>query len=125
MTDKDENLGSQVPSKAAILATELKTEKKRLQEELDELHTQYEDIKPTTPTGTVDWFVKWFAVICAVIGVFMITAGLVIYGQIFYVVSSIAWIYVGMSWGDRAIMIGSSITGTAVMMKLVEYFITL
>lgn len=113
------------PSKAAILATELKAEKKRLEEELEELHTDYDNIKPTTPTGTVDWFVKWAAVIMAVIGVFMITAGLTIYGQIFYVASAIAWIYVGMSWGDRAIMIGSSITGTAVMMDLVKYFMAL
>ena len=112
-------------SKAALLARELQQEKKRLQEELGELQVEYENIKPTTPTGTVDWFVKWFAVIMAVIGVFMITAGLTTYGQIFYICSAFAWVYVGMSWGDRAIMIGSSITGTAVMMDLVKTFMTL
>ena len=113
------------PSKAAMLAKELTQEKKRLQEELDELHIEYEAVKPTTPTGTRDWVVKWAAVIMAVIGVFMITAGLTVYGQIFYVASAIAWIYVGMQWSDRAIMIGSSITGTAVMMDLVKHFMTL
>ncbi len=113
------------PSKAATLAKELQAEKKRLQEELDELQSEYENIKPTTPTGTVDWFVKWFAVSMAVIGVFLISAGLTTYGQIFYVISAIAWIYVGMSWQDRAIMIGSSITGTAVMMNLVKTFMLL
>ena len=46
------------------------------------------------------------------------------YGQIAYVISSIGWIYVGMAWSDRAIMIGSSISGTAVMMNLVQGLVT-
>ena len=41
-------------------------------------------------------------------------------GQVSYILSSIGWIYVGMAWSDRAIMIGSSISGTAVMMNLVQ-----
>jgi len=122
MTENTET-GAAAPSKAATLARELQQEKKRLQQELAELLTEYENIKPTTPTGTVDWFVKWFAVSMAVIGVFLISAGMVTYGQIFYVISAIAWIYVGMSWQDRAIMIGSAISGTAVMMNLVELLV--
>ena len=110
----------QQPSKAAILANELKAEKKRLEEELEELHTDYENIKPTTPTGTVDWVVKWIAVTAGVIGIFLFSAGLDFYGQICYIASAIAWIYVGMNWGDRAIMIGSSISGTAVAMNLLQ-----
>lgn len=107
-------------SKAAKLAMELSREKKRLQEELSELQHEYDVVKPTTPTGTVDWYVKWVAMILAVIGVFMISANFIIYGQIAYILSSIGWIYVGMQWSDRAIMIGSAISGTAVAMNLVE-----
>lgn len=106
-------------SKAATLAMELSKEKKRLENELAELQDEYDEVKPTTPTGTVDWYVKWMAMILAVIGVFSISAGYTTYGQIAYILSSIGWIYVGMQWSDRAIMIGSSISGTAVAMNMV------
>ena len=56
----------------------------------------------------------------AVCGIFLISANLLTYGQVAYIISSIGWIYVGIQWGDRAIMIGSSIAGTAVAMNLVE-----
>ena len=98
---------------------ELSKERKRLKQELAELHAEVEDLTPTTPTGTVDWYVKWIAMILAVIGVFSISAGFTVYGQVAYILSSIGWVYVGMAWSDRAIMIGSSITGTAVAMNLV------
>ena len=107
-------------TKAGRLAMELSQEKKRLKQELEELQTEYDEIKPTTPTGTRDWYVKWIAMLLAVAGIFLISASFTLYGQIAYVVSCIGWIYVGMQWGDRAIMIGSAVTGTAVAMSLIE-----
>ena len=107
-------------SKAATLAMELSKEKRRLQEELSELQDEYDIVKPTTPTGTIDWYVKWGAMVLAVLGVFLISAEQLQFGQVSYIISSIGWIYVGMAWGDRAIMIGSSISGTAVAMNLVQ-----
>ena len=107
-------------SKAGKLAMELAEEKRRLTQELEELQVEYEGVKPTTPTGTPDWYVKWGAMIFAVIGVFLMSAGLPIPGQIAYIASGIGWIYVGMQWSDRAIMIGSAITSTAVAMNLME-----
>lgn len=107
-------------SNAKKLAQEYAQERKRLKAELAELQTEIEDLTPTTPTGTTDWYVKWLSMILAVSGVFLISAGLGYYGQIAYIVSSIGWVYVGVTWGDRAIMIGSAITGTAVMMNLVQ-----
>lgn len=114
--------GSQM-SKAGKLAMELATEKKRLQQELDDLQIQYEEIKPTTPTGTVDWYVKWVSMFLAVIGVFLINAHLVLWGQVAYVVSSFGWVYVGGVWNDRAILIGSAISGTAVAINLVQHLV--
>ena len=110
-------------SKAGKLAMELATEKKRLQQELDDLQIQYEEIKPTTPTGTIDWYVKWVSMFLAVFGIFLINAHLVMYGQIAYVISSAGWVYVGGVWNDRAILIGSAISGTAVCMNLVQYLV--
>jgi len=116
--DEYKELASQ--TRARNLAMELSKERKRLKQELAELHAEVEDLTPTTPTGTVDWYVKWASMIFAVVGVFLISANFIMYGQVAYVISSIGWVFVGMVWSDRAIMIGSSISGTAVMMNLVQ-----
>ena len=120
---KEEFRAEHRASRATELARDLSKERKRLKAELAELSIQVEDLTPTTPTGTPDWYVKWTATILAVIGVFIISAGLSHYGQVLYLISSICWVYVGMCWSDRAIMIGSSISGTAVAMNLVQGYI--
>ena len=122
-TTQEEYKEASSESRARNLAMELSKERKRLKQELSELQTEVEDLTPTTPTGTPDWYVKWAATILAVTGVFIISAGFGIYGQIMYLLSSICWVYVGMAWSDRAIMIGSSITGTAVAMNLVQVLV--
>ena len=109
-----------ITTKAGRLAMELSIEKKRLVQELEELQGEYDDIKPLTPTGTRDWYVKWGSMILGVLGVFLISAEIYFFGQIAYLISAIGWIYVGMQWGDRAIMIGSAISGTAVAMFLID-----
>ena len=93
-----------------------------LQTKVAELQTEYDEIKPTTPTGTTDWYVKWISMLLAVVGIFLISASLTFYGQIAYIVSCLGWIYVGMQWGDRAIMIGSAVSCTAIAMNLVNTF---
>ena len=117
---KEEYHEASSASRATKLAMELSKERRRLKQELADLQHEVEDLTPTTPTGTPDWYVKWFATILAVAGVFMISAGFTQYGQIAYLISSMCWVYVGMVWSDRAIMIGSSISGTAVAMNLVN-----
>jgi len=110
-------------TKAGKLAMELGAERKRLKKELSELQSEVEDLTPTTPVGTVDWYVKWTSMAFAVCGVFLISAGLMFWGQIAYMLSAVGWVFVGMAWGDRAIMIGSAITGTAVAMNFVQRLI--
>ena len=113
---------SSTMSKAGKLAMELAEEKRRLVSELSELQEQYESAKPTTPVGTPDWYVKWSATLLAVAGVFIMSAGLTTVGQIMYAMAGVCWIFVGMQWSDRAIMIGSAITTTAVCMNLVTTY---
>ena len=107
-------------SKAGRLAMELNAERKRLKEEMEVLQLEVEDLKPATPTGTIDSYVKWIATILAVVGVFLQSAEFMTEGRIAYALSSIAWTYVGHCWNDKAIMIGSAITGTAVLLTLAE-----
>ena len=114
ISEINSNLTGSAMTKAGRLAMELSHEKRRLKQELEELQSEYDDIKPTTPTGTTDWYVKWLSMLLAVAGVFLISASFVLYGQVAYLISTIGWIYVGMQWSDRAIMIGSAISGTAI-----------
>jgi hypothetical protein len=115
----DEFAGSTM-SKAGRLAMELNKERKRLKQEMEELQLEVEDLKPATPTGTVDSHVKWLATILGVAGVFIMSAGFGTAGQVCYAMAACAWVYVGHCWNDKAIMIGSAISGTAVLMNLVE-----
>ena len=119
-SDVSETFEGSTMSKVGRLAMELNKERKRLKQEMEELQLEVDDLKPATPTGTIDSYVKWIATVLAVIGVFLISAGLGTLGQVSYAFSAVAWVYVGHCWNDKAIMIGSAITGTAVMMNLVE-----
>ena len=109
-------------SKAGQLARELNAERQRLKEELAEAQEQVDIFSPSTPTGGIDSYIKWLATILAVTGVFLQSAGFMTEGKVAYALSSIAWVYVGHCWNDKAIMIGSAITGTAVLMNLAEMF---
>ena len=107
-------------SKAGQLARELNAERQRLKEELAEAQEQVDIFSPSTPTGGIDSYIKWAATILAVSGVFLQSADFMTTGKVAYALSSIGWVYVGHLWNDKAIMIGSAITGTAVLMNLAE-----
>ena len=107
-------------SRAGRLARELNAERHRLQQELVEAQEQVDIFAPSTPTGGLDSYIKWLATILAVSGVFLQSADFMTAGKIAYALSSIAWVYVGHCWNDKAIMIGSAITGTAVLMNLAK-----
>jgi hypothetical protein len=115
---KDSTMG-----RGAKLAMELNHERKRLKQEMEELQLEVDDLKPATPTGTVDSYVKWIATILGVAGVFIMSAGLSTQGQICYALAACSWVYVGHCWNDKAIMIGSAISGTAVLMSLMELIV--
>ena len=117
---KEQVKGLDTTSKAGQLARELNAERTRLKQELEEAQVQVEDLTPVTPEGTIDSYIKWLATILAVTGVFLQSADCMTAGKVAYAFSSIAWIYVGHCWNDKAIMIGSAITGTAVLMNLAE-----
>ena len=111
-------------SKAGRLAMELNAERSRLRQEMEELQMQVEDLSPATPTGTIDSYVKWVATILSIVGVFLMSAGLTQLGQVQYAIAAICWIYVGASWNDKAIMIGSAVTGTSVCLNLAQTLLT-
>jgi len=106
--------------KAASLAMELSKEKKRLQQELEEMQAQFEEVSPSTPSGGPDSYLKWIGVVAAVLGIFLQNAGLPIYGQLFYIVGACSWTAVGFYWNDKAVMLGSVIPATSVAMSLIQ-----
>lgn len=109
-----------ISTRATQLAMELSKEKKRLTEELSTLQAEYENLAPATPTGGVDWYVKWIAMLFAVFGIFLSNADFFLAGQICYFIGSIGWTVVGMIWNDRAIMLGSVIPAVSVGQNLVK-----
>ena len=109
-------------SKAGRLAMELAQERRRLVQELEELQAEAEDLRPTTPTGTTDYYAKWGATVLAILGIFLMQADISLPGKFCYLFSTILWVYVGSVWNDRAILLGGAITATATAMNLVKYF---
>ena len=122
-SDVKEQYKDSTMSKASRLAMELNSERSRLRQEMDELQDQVDMFSPSTPTGTFDSYVKWIATVMAVAGVFLQSAGMMFEGQVSYAISSMLWNVVGHSWNDKAIIIGSSITGTAVCMNIASQLI--
>ena len=116
-----EQYNDSVMTKTGRLAMELNAERARLRQEMEELQVQVEDLSPATPTGTTDAFVKWVATCLAVTGVFTQSAGFIFEGKVAYALSSIAWVWVGHAWNDKAILICSAITVTAVLLNLMDY----
>ena len=112
-TPKEEYQEERTMSRAASLAIELSKEKKRLQAELEDMQLQFETVAPSTPTGGPDSYLKWVGVFFAVGGVFMQSAGFVLYGQICYLLGATSWTVVGIYWNDKAVMLGSVIPATA------------
>lgn len=109
-----------VVTRATQLAMELSKEKKRLTEELTTLQEEYDNMAPTTPVGTLDWYIKWFGVVFGVTGIFIMNAGFPLYGMMLYLCSALSWTMVGIIWNDRAVMLGSVIPATATALSLVQ-----
>jgi len=110
---KEEYNEQRTMSKAASLAMELSKEKKRLQEELEEMQHQFDVVAPSTPTGGPDSYLKWVGVLFAVGGIFMQSAGFTLYGQICSLLGATSWTVVGVYWNDKAVMLGSVLPATA------------
>ena len=123
-TAKEEYKEERQMSKAASLAMELSKEKKRLQEELEEMQHQFEVVAPSTPTGGPDSYLKWVGVVFAVLGIFVQSAGFSLYGQICYLLGATSWTMVGIYWNDKAVMLGSVIPATATALSIARALFT-
>ena len=117
-TTKEEYQAERTMSKAATLAMELSKEKARLQKELEDMQHQFEIVAPSTPTGGPDSYLKWIGVLFAVGGIFMQSAGFILYGQICYLLGATSWTLVGIYWNDKAVMLGSVIPATATALAI-------
>ena len=117
---EEEYIEQRTMSYATSLAMELSKEKKRLQGELAELQHEFEIVKPSTPTGGPDWYLKWVGVLFAVGGIFMQSAGFTLYGQFCYLLGASSWTIVGIYWNDKAVMLGSVIPATATALAIAQ-----
>ena len=118
--ENNPNDSPRISTRATQLAMELSKEKRRLTEELSTLQAEYENLAPTTPTGTIDWYIKWISVVAVVAGVFCMNANLFVYGQLMYLTGAVGWAVVGIYWNDKAVLIGSLIPATATAVNIVQ-----
>ena len=118
MTEQSEYHEQRTMSKAATLAMELSKEKKRLQEELEDMQQQFDTVAPSTPSGGPDSYLKWIGVLCVVAGVFLQNSNFYVTGQLSYLAGAACWTAVGFFWNDKAVMLGSVIPATATAMSL-------
>ena len=121
VNDSNSQLAGSSMTKAGRLAMELSHEKKRLKQELEELQTEYDEIKPTTPTGTTDWYVKWTASFFILIGMSIRgVEGLQFYDLIMSMVGVTGWLIVGLLWKDRALILLNGIGVALLLRTLIE-----
>ena len=117
VNDPNSSLAGSAMTKAGRLAMELSHEKRRLKQELEELQTEYDDIKPTTPTGTPDWYVKWLSsiIILAAMSIRGVE-GLQLYDLVLSIIGVTGWLIVAAIWEDRALIMLNSF-GLVLLLK--------
>lgn len=82
-----------------------------------------------TPKGDLTWYMKWFGVVCGVIGTAIMTTVTVLTQYVnpvalFYLIpfllATLSWFFVGMLWKDRALMITNAINGFSCLLACLK-----
>jgi hypothetical protein len=90
------------------------TQNKRLEEIEDQIETLEDNlskVRKVTPTHDDTWYVKWFGVlfICLAVLCRSIQEVPKIYDVFFSIIGTAAWLYVGIRWHDRALIVLNTI----------------
>jgi hypothetical protein len=70
--------------------------------------------KSVTPKGTIDWYIKWAASICALLAVSFRSSGipeLHLWDVALSWLGAVGWAYVGFMWKDRALVLLNGVIG--------------
>ena len=74
-----------------------------------------------TPTHTLDWYVKWVGTIFLLTGMVLTSQNLFPYNLMFTVIGEICWFTVAFMWGDRALLVLTSVATFILASGLIQW----
>jgi hypothetical protein len=83
-------------------------------------------IKKVTPYKDITWYVKWASSICLLIATSLRAASpsLHLYDMLFSIVGLIGWLYVGLKWNDRALILLNGVISVILFGGIVKYLLS-
>ena len=82
-----------------------------LEDKIETLEDSLSAVKKVTPVHDDTWYVKWFVVLFICIAVLCRSIQEVpkVYDVFFSIIGTAAWLYVGIRWHDRALIVLNTI----------------
>ena len=82
-------------------------------------------VETQTPLYTIDWYVKWFSsfVVLAAVLCRSIEEVPKIYDMVLSLVGTGGWLYVGLAWHDRALILLNGVLVFVLAAGVVRYFL--
>jgi len=82
-------------------------------------------IKKVTPYKDTTWYVKWAACVCILIATSLRAAGpsLHLYDMLFSIVGLLGWLYVGLKWNDRALILLNGVISVILTGGIIKHLI--
>tara|TARA_E500000178_G_C16620795_1_gene573243 strand:- start:165 stop:500 length:336 start_codon:yes stop_codon:yes gene_type:complete len=104
------------------------TQNKRIDEIEDQIETlegQLTRVRKVTPLHDATWYVKWFGVffICMAVLCRSIQEVPKIYDVCFSIIGTAAWLWVGIRWHDRALIVLNTILLAMLVSGGARYFV--
>lgn len=82
-------------------------------------------IKKVTPYKDTTWYVKWPASTCILIATSLRAAdpSLHLYDMLFSIVGLLGWLYVGLKWNDRALILLNGVISVILVGGIIKHLI--
>lgn len=81
-------------------------------------------MEKTTPTYTLDWYIKWASSIILLIGMLLTTHNIYPVNLIFHLLGVMGWMFVALLWNDRALIIINAVSISIFANGLLSYVLT-
>ena len=79
--------------------------------------------KKITPKGDLSWHVKWISVILIVIATAARSEGSIPHIDLWFgILGTLGWLWVGMLWHDRALILLNGVLVTLIGMGLINFY---
>jgi|TARA_R100000458_G_C8259297_1_gene234961 hypothetical protein len=81
------------------------------------------ELKKQTPYKTKDWYLKWISSIILIIGMLFTANNIYPLNLFISVVGILGWIFIGLIWNDRAIILINAIGLTIYINGILAYYV--